>query len=223
MSWESYYEYDEQSSCACGKGIVVKYCYCKDGFWGRVREGHTGIEIQCPECQSKYHYDSIIRRSLTSWDGEDFDTSEYLVPNGLKIPKVITARSYFGGSAKEDIVCLVTKQKLQDVIEDMKASKYSTRVQMPESKTIVDICSKRLHTRSLNKIVPMLQEILSSYEQYEWNPDTIAEYKKKEKEKIQRNEDTIADVILKSYQLHFHRKPDNHADHENQNKSVQPS
>ena len=77
---------------------------------------------------------------------------------------------------------------------------------MSESKAIVDICRKRLQTQSLNKIVPMLQEILQSYEQYEWNPDTIAEYKQREKEEIQQNEDKIADVISKSYQLHFHRK-----------------
>lgn len=205
MSWE-HYEYDEQSPCACGKGLVVKHCYCEDDDWGSVRRGYTGIEIQCPECKSKYHYDSITYRSLTPWDGDDFYTSEYLVPNGLKIPDVITARSYFGGSAKEDIVCLVTKQKLQDVIEDMKASKYSTRVQMPESKTIVKICNREFHTKSLKNIIPILQEILESYEQYQWNPDTIAEYKRKEAEQIKQNEDMIADVISKSYQLHFERK-----------------
>lgn len=205
MSWETY-EYDEQSSCACGKGIVIKHCYHEDDDWGRSRKGYTGIDIQCPECKSKYHYDSITYRSLTPWDGDDFDTYEYLVPNGSKIPEVITARSYFGGTAEEDIVCCVTKQKLQDVIEDMLVNKYSTRVQMPESKTIVSICNKRLRTKSLNKIVPILQDILESYEQYPWNPDTIVEYQRKEAEQIKQNEDMIASVISKSYELHFHRK-----------------
>ena len=101
---------------------------------------------------------------------------------------------------------LRAEEKLQDVIEDMKTNKYSTRVQMPESRIIVSICNKSLRTKSLNKIIPILQEILDSYEQYEWNPDTIAEYKQKEIKQIKQNEDMIADVISKSYELHFHRK-----------------
>ena len=206
MSWDRY-EYDEQSSCACGKGVVIKHCYREDDDWNRSREGHTGIEIQCPECKSKYHYDSITRYYwCPPWEGDGVYTSEYLVPNGLKIPKVITARSYFGGTAKEDIVCCVTKQKLRDVIEDMKANKYSTRVQMSESKMLVSICNKNFRTKSLNKIVPILQEILESYEQYQWNPDTIAEYQQKEAKQIKQNEDMIANVISKSYELDFRRK-----------------
>ena len=209
MSWDRY-EYNEQSSCACGKSIVIKHCYREDddwNDWNRSRKGHTGIDIQCPECKSKYHYDSITRHHpYPSCKEDEFYTSEYLVPNGLKIPKVITARSYFGHTAEEKIVCCVTKQTLQDVIEDMKANKYSTRVQMSESRIIVSICSKWLQTKSLNKIIPILQEILESYEQYKWNPDTIAEYKQKETEQIKQNEDTIADVISKSYKLYFNRK-----------------
>ena len=206
ISWDRY-EYDEQSSCACGKGIVIKHCYREDDDWNRSREGCTGVDIQCPECKSKYHYDSITRYSwCPSWIGDGYYTYEYLVPNGLYIPEVITARSDFGHTVKEDIVCCVTKQALQDVIEDMKINKYSTRVQMSESGTIVSICSKRLRTKSLSRIIPILQEILDSYEQYEWNPDTIAEYKQQENERIKRNEDMITDVISKSYELHFHRK-----------------
>jgi len=107
---------------------------------------------------------------------------------------------------EEDIVCCVTKQTLQNVIEDMKTNKYSTKVKMAESKTIVSICNKRLRIKSLNKIIPILQEILESYEQYKWNPDTIAKYKQKEAEQIKQNEDMITEVISKSYELHFHRK-----------------
>ena len=77
---------------------------------------------------------------------------------------------------------------------------------MPESRIIVSICSKQLQTKSLNKIIPVLQEILESYEQYKWNPDTIAEYKQKENEQIKQNEDMIAYVISKSYELYFFRK-----------------
>lgn len=29
MSWDRY-KFDEQSSCACGKGIVIKHCYRED-------------------------------------------------------------------------------------------------------------------------------------------------------------------------------------------------
>jgi len=48
MSWDRY-EFDEQSSCACSKGIVVKHCYREDDDWNRYREGCTGIDIQCHE------------------------------------------------------------------------------------------------------------------------------------------------------------------------------
>lgn len=203
MSWERY-DFDEQSPCACGKGKVVKHCYREDDDWNRSREGCTGVDIECPDCKSKYHYDSITRhRFCPSWKGDGFYTHEYLVPIGLDIPKVITEQSYFGHNAKEEIVCNVTKTELQDVIKDMKENKYSTRVKMIQSKTIVYICEKRLRTKSLNKIIPILQEIYDSYEQYQWNPDTIAEYKRQESEIIKKNEKDIADIISKSYELHF--------------------
>lgn len=203
MGWDRY-NFDEQSSCACGKGKVIKHCYCEDDDRNRSRTGRTGVDIECPDCKLKYHYDSIIRhRYCPSWKGDGFYTHEYLVPIGLDIPKVIEERSYFGYNIDEKIVCSVTKSELQDIIKDMKENRYSTRVKMIQSKAIICICEKRLCTKSLNKIIPILQEIYNSYEQYQWNPDTIAKYKQQELEKIKKNEENIADVISKSYELDF--------------------
>lgn len=206
MSWDGY-EFDKQSSCVCGNGIVIKHCYREYDDWNRSRSGHTGIEIQCPDCETKYHYDSITRhRRCPSWEGDGFYTKEYLVPKGLNIPSVITPKSFFYYNHKEEIVSYFTKKELEEVIIDMRESKYSTRVQKDESKLIVSICNKRIHTKSLSKIIPILQEILSSYDKYKWNPVTIAEYKQQEADIIKQNEDNIANVISKSYELHFLRK-----------------
>ncbi|MGP1405007.1 hypothetical protein [Filifactor alocis] len=203
MSWDRY-DFDEQSHCACGKGKVIKHCYREDDDWNRSREGCTGVDIECSDCKLKYHYVNITRyRYCLPWKGDGFYTHEYLVPIGLDIPKVIEERSCFWCNTKEEIVCSVTKSELQDVIKDMKENKYSTRVKMIQSKTIIYICKKRFRTKSLNKIIPILQEIYNSYEQYQWNPDTIIKYKQQELEKIKKNEENIAEVISKSYELHF--------------------
>lgn len=204
MSWDRW-DYDEESLCACGKGKVIKHSYREDDDWNRAREGVTGVDILCPYCKSKYHYGSITRHYFCMpWDGDGISIKEYLVPNGFEIPKVITPQSYFGNNVKERIVCQVTKEELQAVIEDMKSNKYSTRVKMDKSNTIIGICEKGLNTKYLKKIIPILEEILASYEQYEWNPDTIAEYKRQEAERIKQNEKNITDVIAKSYKLDFH-------------------
>lgn len=205
MSWERT-DYDEQSPCACGKGKIIKHSYYEDDDWGRNRSGFTGIEIQCSDCKAKYHYDSITRHySCPSWEGNGFYTKEYLVPKELKIPTVITAKTIFGSGFEEDIVCCLTKKDLEDAVIDMQLNKYSTRVQKDQSRKIIDICNKRIHVRSLKRIIPILQEIIANYEQYEWNPVTIAEYKQKEADEIAKNESNIADVISKSYELHFSR------------------
>lgn len=118
MSWDRY-EFDEQSSCACGKGIVVKHCYREDDDWNRSREGCTGIDIQCHECKSKYHYDSITRHyCCPSWKGDGVYTSEYLVPNGLKIPEVMNHDTIAEYKQKEDKQIKQNEDMINKVISE---------------------------------------------------------------------------------------------------------
>lgn len=205
MSWDHFY-YDKTSSCACGKGIVVKHCHERMDDWNRIETDCTGFSINCPDCKSKYHVEIIKRHYFCHpWDSDGICIKEYLVPNGTSIPPIITEKSNFHSNVKEWIVNTVTKQELSDVITDMVNSKYSTRVRLSQSKHIVSICSDALKTKSLKKVVPLLREILSAYDTFEWNPNTIAAYKKHESEVIRTNNIAIAAAISCSYELTFNR------------------
>lgn len=53
----------------------------------------------------------------------------------------------------------------------------------------------------MKTILPVLQELLSTYDKYKWNPETIALDRENEKHMIEENEKHISDVLSKSYEL----------------------
>lgn len=205
MSWDRY-EFDEIAKCACGKGHIIKHCWREDDDWNRSRAGVSGYNIECPECKMKYHIQSITRHSFClSWKGDGFYTVEYLTPKEIIIPKPIYKSYIQTGTINEEIASLFTIDALKSVIEDMVQHKYSTKVQTDNSKTIVYIFNKRVHTRSLSKIIPILQEIIQKYDSYKWHPDTVSEFRQQEDCKINENEKLIANAIAESFELHFTR------------------
>ena len=203
MSWDRI-NTDKYSNCACGQGRVIKHCWQEYDDWNRSRNGVLGYDIECPNCKNNYHISSITRHyACPSWKSDGISTDEYLVPNGIVLPKVITPTIIQTPSADAEIVSLYSADTITDVIDDMENNRYSTRVCLRESKDIINICNKRLQTKSLNKIVPYLKEILDKYDTYKWNPVTIAEYKRIEQTQIQNNENEIARVVSKSVLLDF--------------------
>lgn len=55
------------------------------------------------------------------------------------------------------------------------------------------------------KILPFLHDILSNYDSYAWNKESIAKYKAEEEERIEKNEAAIKDITSKSVELSFSR------------------
>ena len=49
----------------------------------------------------------------------------------------------------------------------------------------------------------MLEKIVQSYEQYEWTPEKIEEYRIMEKEEIEQNKKEIQEVLDHSFELLF--------------------
>ena len=88
----------------------------------------------------------------------------------------------------------------------MKNSKYSTRVRLDDSRAIIALVYKRKRMKSLNRIIPILQDVVSRYDSYKWNPVTVAQFKADETKAILENENKINEVIEKSFELHFCRK-----------------
>ena len=205
MSWDRF-DYDETAKCACGQGTVIKHCYQEDDDWNRSRYGITGYDINCPTCKAKYHVDSITRHyPCPSWDGTGIVTKEYLVPNDMDLPKVINPTYIQTYTVDADIASKFSETELSETIDDMQTSKFSTQVQLSSSKAIIDICSKRMKIKSLNKIIPLLQDILKKYDSYKWNPKTVADFKRQEQQAIDANEKEIERVVNSSFELMFRR------------------
>ena len=203
MGWDRI-EYDKHSNCACGKGQVIKRCWQENDDWNRSCIGVLGYEIECSECRLKYNVGSITRRNTCpSWKGEGDCTFEYLVPKDMVLPNVITPISIQTYTVDAEIVSKFTKDAISEVIDDMLANRYSTRLKLPESKQIVSICNKRMKTKSINKIVPFLRRLLVEYDSFEWNPASVLAFRKKEQIIIENNEKRIVEVISKSYRLEF--------------------
>lgn len=61
MSWNTVYDRLEKSSCACGKGSVLRHSYMRMDDWNRTDDGYYGEEIQCDFCSKRYHIEHDIR------------------------------------------------------------------------------------------------------------------------------------------------------------------
>ena len=138
-----------------------------------------------------------------SWDGDGISDRIFLVPNGSKLPTVKSERNFIFSKLDEQLVSQLTVTEIARAIEDMKMNKYSTRLEFDVSKRIVALFEKRYKKRSLNLIIPMLEKIVQSYEQYEWTPEKIAEYRIMEKEEIEQNKKEIQEVLDRSFELFF--------------------
>ena len=85
----------------------------------------------------------------------------------------------------------------------MKTNKYTTKLQLAQSHSIVHMYHKCCKRKSLNLIIPLLENIIRGYANYQWTPDSIKAYSDKEKEKIAENERAISEIIARSFKLDF--------------------
>lgn len=95
------------------------------------------------------------------------------------------------------------KDNLHAIIYDMTTNKYSTRLKLTGSKSIVDLYYRWYHKRSLPNIIILLKKCVCNYNSYEWTFDKMQEFKIKEQQRINANIKIINDTISQSYKLEF--------------------
>lgn len=190
MSWEKY-SHTYASPCACGAGEVIMIQHMASDDWNRIRGEGVEYEIKCESCKEKYH---IARSGY-----------HYLVPNGIEMPIGKRCRSFYSfySSVEEEIACSFSQHTLQEVLYDMKTSKYSTRLTLDVSKRIVKMYYHRIKRRSLPEIIQCLEKIVNNYNDYKWNRDKIEEYRKQEQKEIDDIEKKRNAVIQVSFKLNF--------------------
>ena len=88
----------------------------------------------------------------------------------------------------------------------MKENRFTTRLELEDSKSIVDMYYRRYKKKNLQLIIPFLEKIIHNYDKYEWIPEKIEEYRVKEKKEIEENHAVIERVISQSFELHFGRE-----------------
>lgn len=208
MSWDRW-EYNKYSKCACGKGKVIAHCWHADDDWNRSESGINSIEISCHDCSKSYHVETVHRYSwCPSWIGSGNSSRYYLVPNNIKIPSVITKKNDydFYDAFEEQLAGQYTKVELYNAIDDMQENKYSTRVKLNISKSIIYKFSKAKNTKSLKNIIPQLKSILKNYDSFTWTKTKIEKFREEEEKIIADNEEKIAQAISKSYELDFKKE-----------------
>lgn len=207
MRWERT-EYKEVAPCACGKGTIVRLAYTEDDDWNRSRSGIINEKIACENCRTQYHIEHVIRHySCPSWKGDGISDKAYLVPNSLTIPEQISEK-HFSFNVEEEIVSIYSYDEIKAAKADMMKNKYSTRLELENSRRIVSIYEKRYKKKRLAPIIDMLCSIEQQYDKYEWTPEKIAAYRDAEKESIRANEQEIAIAIKQSVPLEFRRVSD---------------
>lgn len=203
MSWETL-ESRSQARCACGKGTVVQIKRERSDDWNRSQRVSQSEEILCADCKIKYHIQHLVRHyPCRPWDGDGVSDRVFLVPNGVEMPPVIAKKDFSFSTVEENIVSSTPLKTIKACIDDMETNKYSTRMQLNDSHRIVALFEKYRKTKSLKRIIPVLDEIVQNYDNYKWTPESIEEYKKQEKVEIQKNEQVIQKVISQSYELYF--------------------
>lgn len=203
MSWETL-ESRSQARCACGKGTVVQIKRERSDDWNRSQRVSQSEEILCADCKTKYHIQHLVRHyPCRPWDGDGILDRVFLVPIGMEMPSIKYKRVFSFSTVEEIIVSSFPLKRIKAAIDDMSENKYTTRLQLKESRSIVGLFERYRKTRSLKIIVPVLAGIVQNHTQYEWTPETIEDYRKKEELEIQKNESDIQKIISHSFELFF--------------------
>ena len=205
MSWDRV-EYKETAHCACGKGSLSRTTYQEDDDWNRSRYGYFGETIECPYCSKKYHIEHLIRHFFQyKWDGDGCSDTTYLVENGFSINQKTEIEELKYCSLKETVVAKYTKEELMAAVEEMKTARFSTRLQLPVSKEIVGMYNKRYKKKSLPAIINFLQECLSEYDSFKWNPNTVNDYMAHERELAEEGLKKQKEALLHSVKVEWRR------------------
>lgn len=203
MSWDTVYDRLEKSSCACGKGSVLRHSYMRMDDWNRTDDGYYGEEILCEYCSKKFHIEHYIRHFFCpSWEGNGISDVPFLVPIGMTLKHDVSPK-HFNFKLDEKIVSSYEKSIIKIVIEDMSINKYSTRLRLDDSKDIVDLYYRTYRKRSLPNIIDLLQKCISNYDSYEWTFEKMQKYKDEEQKLIETNTRKNDEAISKSYKLNF--------------------
>lgn len=201
MSWDKF-NYDETAICACGKGKVIRHMQQRDSDWNQSETYCLSEELLCYECQKKYH---ITHLCNYKHDGVIEYERIFLVPNGVNIPSVKTERSFYFSEIDKEIASKFSLFDIKSVMQDMTYNKYTTKLKLENSHSIVRLYFKRFKKKSLNLILPILDKIIQNYDSYEWTIEKIEEYSKIEREEIEKNNKAIEEAINQSFELDFKR------------------
>jgi len=203
MSWDTDWDRLEQSSCACGNGSVVRREYSESDDWNRSRGGYYGQKIQCDDCEKKYKIEGVTKYyNAPPWKSDGIIYTEYLVPLNMTLNLDIKEERLYL-NLDERIVSSFEKEQLNEIVDDMIANKYSTRLKLSDSRYVVGMYESTHKKRGLPKIIELLQGCVSRYESYQWNPLRMKERNEEERLRIEANARIIEDVISKSYKLNF--------------------
>lgn len=199
------YEHSQKAVCACGNGYVTRKTYMDGDDWNRYREGTFDEKIECVECARKYHLESISK-SFSTPNGYETMTKDYLVPNAmtlkLQTEPVSLPFEHFAVFV-DNAVARYPKEELKASIEDMKVSKYSTRVTRDSSKELVGLYQRCNKSRSLPKIIETLEYCVADYDKFEWTYNKVMLFREEENKQLDANKDKLKKTLSESYELRY--------------------
>lgn len=207
MSWERMYDREEIAICACGNGFVKRNSYQKDDDWNRYRTGVENERIECGICADKYHIEHLVKHyNCMSWEGDGIVDTTYLVPNGETLniktePESLPFENYVFFDKKA--VALFTKEELQAAIDDMRNSKFSTRLSLETSQKLVSIHFRDKKSKKLLNVITALEYCIENYDSFEWTYDKVQAFRKEEASMLKNNRKELKQTLTISHELKF--------------------
>ncbi|WP_295095157.1 hypothetical protein [Ruminococcus sp.] len=181
MSWEDMGKRISRAKCACGEGYVEHSYDLYGDDWNRYENRNEKVEIVCPFCKVAYHIEG-----------------NYLVPNGLAL-KGYPPEHKFNFEFDEWLVATFSDDELTEILEDMKISKFSTRLSLTNSQYVVS----QFGSRKLAKIIPVIEKCIANYTSFVWNKARVGKLKEIQHKTTRIITDINKIVYEKSYVLSF--------------------
>lgn len=207
MSWERMFDRTEKAVCACGEGFVTRNCYEEGDDWDRYRTGLENEIIECEKCSSEYHIEHLMKHyNCPKWVGDGVVDTAYLVPNGHTLQMQIEPeRLPFECSVnfEKTAVALFKKEDLLVAIDDMKKSKYSTRLSLEISQRLVSLYHKTKKSKKLSNVVAAIEICINNYDSYEWTFDKVQKFREEETVKLKKNCEELQQILSSSIELKF--------------------